>query len=213
MRYAVYPLRLFRMPARTGPTKFELRREATRAELIRLALERLPIKGYAATTIEDIVRGSSLSRGAYYFHFDSKGALFLACLRDRQDRRGDWGEIPLRPELTDLEGAIVALYAMFERVDGEYSLEWPMLQTEFWQTARHEPALAETFHALYQEWVDNLTRFLEHARDRGFVTIDGPLRPIAEVVFAMGQGMDIHRQMYGADGSRYLATLIRALTS
>ncbi|GMA89491.1 hypothetical protein [Homoserinibacter gongjuensis] len=43
---------------RDAPTKFDLRREATRRELLRLGVERFPIKGYAATTVEDIVRDS-----------------------------------------------------------------------------------------------------------------------------------------------------------
>jgi len=199
------------MASRTQPTKFELRREATRAELIRLAHERFPLKGYAATSIEDIVRGSSLSRGAYYFHFASKGDLFLACLEVREQRRGDWPAIALRPELESLEAVLAAIYERLRAVDGAHVLQWPMLQTEFWQTARREPELAERFHVLYGQWIGQLTALLEHLRERGFIGLEGPLGPFAEVVFAMGQGMDIHREMYGADDSRYFAALTGAL--
>lgn len=199
------------MAVRTEPTKFDLRREATRAELIRLALERFPIKGYALTSIEDIVRDSGLSRGAYYFHFESKGDLFLSCLEELEPRRGDIAEIARDPRITSLDEALVEVYQRFRAVDGK--LEWPLLQTEFWQISHNEPELAERFRGLYRRWIEKLTELLEGLRDRGFITVEGPLEPFTEVIFAMGQGMDIHRLMYGADDSRYFDVVLRALRS
>jgi len=199
------------MAARTQPTKFDLRREATRAELIRLGRERFPIRGYAATTIDDVVRGTALSRGAYYFHFTSKGDLFLACLEAREEERAAWPELALDPAIAGLDEAYARVLGAFRAADGEHHLAWPLLQTEFWQSAKHDPELAERFRSLYERRMLALTTALEHLRDRGLVDLAGPLRPVAEVVYALGQGMDVHRELYDADESRFLETVVRAL--
>lgn len=52
--------------------------EATRAALIAAARAVFAEKGYAATTIEDIVRRAVVTRGALYHHFTSKEELFGA---------------------------------------------------------------------------------------------------------------------------------------
>lgn len=54
--------------------------EATRADLLRSGRELFSDRGYAATTIEMIVSGAGLTRGALYHHFDGKADVFRAVL-------------------------------------------------------------------------------------------------------------------------------------
>lgn len=54
----------------------------TRRRILASAARLFSARGYAATSIEDIMRGCDLTRGAFYAHFASKGALYreaLAC--------------------------------------------------------------------------------------------------------------------------------------
>lgn len=53
----------------------------TRARLIAAAREQFERHGYARTTLEQIARSAGLTRGAVYFHFSDKAALFRA-MRD-----------------------------------------------------------------------------------------------------------------------------------
>ncbi len=201
------------MAARTQPTKFDLRREATRAELIRLGIERFPLKGYSSTSIEDIVRDSTLSRGAYYFHFSSKEDLFLACLEARAAARAGWPETALDPGITSIDDAIGVSFERFQELEGPYGLDWAILQTDFSQMARRDPELMRRFHDLHGEWLREFERFIEHCATRGFIELEGPYDEVAAAAMALSQGMSIDRSLYGDDTAslpKMMGRLLRA---
>jgi AcrR family transcriptional regulator len=52
--------------------------EATRSLLIAVARESFTERGYAATSIDDIIQEAGVARGALYHHFSGKEALFRA---------------------------------------------------------------------------------------------------------------------------------------
>jgi AcrR family transcriptional regulator len=52
--------------------------EATRRALLDSAAALFEAKGYAATSVEEVVRGARVTRGALYHHFRSKQELFEA---------------------------------------------------------------------------------------------------------------------------------------
>jgi AcrR family transcriptional regulator len=52
--------------------------EATRQLLVSVARELFTEQGYAATSIEDIIKRAGVARGALYYHFPGKDALFRA---------------------------------------------------------------------------------------------------------------------------------------
>ncbi len=56
------------------------RSETTRAKLLGSALKQFSSRGYQATSVDDICAGAEVSKGAFYHHFESKQALFLALL-------------------------------------------------------------------------------------------------------------------------------------
>ena len=52
--------------------------EATRALLVEVATASFTERGYAATSIDDLIREAGVARGALYHHFSGKEALFRA---------------------------------------------------------------------------------------------------------------------------------------
>lgn len=56
------------------------RSEETRASILDAALRRFSIAGYNAASVDDICNDAGVSKGAFYHHFPSKQALFLALL-------------------------------------------------------------------------------------------------------------------------------------
>jgi AcrR family transcriptional regulator len=52
--------------------------EATRSLLIDIARRNFTERGYAATSIDDVIREAGVARGALYHHFPGKEALFRA---------------------------------------------------------------------------------------------------------------------------------------
>jgi AcrR family transcriptional regulator len=62
------------------------RSEATTAELLDVARRLFAADGYAATSLEDVVRGAGVTKGALYHHFGGKRDLFLAVYEREQQR-------------------------------------------------------------------------------------------------------------------------------
>jgi AcrR family transcriptional regulator len=60
------------------PTLRARQAEATRQLLVDVARDLFAERGYAATSIEDIIKAAGVARGALYHHFDGKDALFRA---------------------------------------------------------------------------------------------------------------------------------------
>jgi AcrR family transcriptional regulator len=66
------------------PTRKAEQSEATRSSLVRVARKLFASRGYANTSIEEIVRRSRVTRGALYYHFEDKQALFRAVCEELQ---------------------------------------------------------------------------------------------------------------------------------
>src|SRR5437764_9758645 len=58
------------------------RSAATTGELVRTARELFATRGFADTSIDDIVSAAGVTRGALYHHFDSKTDVFRAVFED-----------------------------------------------------------------------------------------------------------------------------------
>jgi AcrR family transcriptional regulator len=65
------------------PTQKE-RSDATRARLLAAARQLFAKRGYAATSLGDVVRRARVTKGAFYHHFASKEAIFLAVFEDAE---------------------------------------------------------------------------------------------------------------------------------
>jgi AcrR family transcriptional regulator len=65
------------------PTKAE-QSEATRAKLLKVSRQLFARRGYADTSIEEIVRRAKVTRGALYHHFESKQDVFRGVYEDLQ---------------------------------------------------------------------------------------------------------------------------------
>src|ERR687893_1064543 len=62
------------------------RSEATTSELVEVARRLFAADGYAATSLDDVVRGAGVTKGALYHHFGGKRDLFLAVYEREQQR-------------------------------------------------------------------------------------------------------------------------------
>jgi AcrR family transcriptional regulator len=71
-RSTCYPQRVSVKPLRARQA------EATRSLLVEVARRRFTERGYAATSIDDVIQQAGVARGALYHHFAGKEALFRA---------------------------------------------------------------------------------------------------------------------------------------
>ncbi len=58
----------------------------TRRRILEVAAEAFADRGYAGTSLNDLLRASGVTKGGFYFHYPSKEALALATLRHKQEQ-------------------------------------------------------------------------------------------------------------------------------
>ncbi|MFB6453896.1 TetR family transcriptional regulator [Chitinophaga sp. Hz27] len=56
--------------------------EATRLEILRKAFELIYVKGYQASSIDDILAKTQVTKGAFYYHFKNKEQMGMAIIND-----------------------------------------------------------------------------------------------------------------------------------
>ena len=117
-----------------GPTKKQLQSDSTRRKLIAVARRLFAKKGYSRTSIGDITKGASVTRGALYHHFKDKKEVFQAVFEQVEEElvaRSSAAATESRPEKR-LQAAVGAfLDACLERdvqqvviLDGLSVLGW-----------------------------------------------------------------------------------------
>jgi AcrR family transcriptional regulator len=143
------------------------RSEASRARLLEAAVSCLAERGYAGTTIPEVLRRAGLSNGAMWRHFPSKAALLAAAAVHAEE--SFLASAVRAPSRADRDDAA--------RLDGAVQAIWKFSQTEAFQAviellraSRADPEIRDQLAAVDAAMAAATTRW--------FVAAVGP--PIAE---------------------------------
>lgn len=156
--------------------------EARRAQIVAAAFQCFSEKGYHPTTMDDVVRASGLSKGALYWHFDSKQDVFLAvfdafaaelfaAFRRIADEPG-----PVAPRLRRLGDQIVALL-------GEHGQ-----RLDVWIGFFSHPHARERFASVYRESRELIAGMVRDGIARGEIR-DLPVEGVAAALTAAIEGL------------------------
>jgi AcrR family transcriptional regulator len=85
MARQVNPQDLLRKAARTTTSRRAQYSASTQRALVEVARERFSTNGYAGTSLDEIVAGARVTKGALYHHFSGKQALFEAVFEKVED--------------------------------------------------------------------------------------------------------------------------------
>lgn len=125
------------------------KRAKTRARLVEAALNVFAFGGYEHATVDEIAHAAGLSKGAFYFNFNSKEEVLIHLVRQWADER------------TSLLNAAFA----FERDAGQRlrsmaealstygrGTNWPPLILEFWSQAMRAGEVDRWLRRAYRDW-------------------------------------------------------------
>jgi len=192
------------------PTQVE-RREETRRQILDAAAAAFAKDGYAATSLNDVIRHSELTKGAFYFHFPSKEALALAVIDDLRD---SWSsmvtlavdlEKPATEQARDMAGLVVEAYGGNSHFRALGRLVPELVATR--------PDLAAELQATLFMWIDFIEAIVARGQSEGAFRTDLGAREIAETIFGAFNGVEELSELTsgGADLRERVDTLWRIL--
>lgn len=88
----------------------QARAEATRRRILDSAVDLFSELGYGETGLADVLLRAGVSKGAFYYHFDSKEAVASAIIQEYRNTVTDAARETIDPEGLDLGGVIRATF-------------------------------------------------------------------------------------------------------
>jgi len=130
--------------------------EKRRAQLIEAAMKVISQKGYAKATTEAIARRAGLTKGALYFHFDTKKDIFFAVVKNLSEKHLEIVTRPLASEPNPLKAIEKMIYAGFELVENR-----KYFNLEFWQQANRVKRINAYLEQQHRRFEKTLVAFLK----------------------------------------------------
>jgi AcrR family transcriptional regulator len=180
-------------------------RAQTRATLMAVGREHFIRYGLGGAVAEKIAEDAGYSRGALYSNFDGKEELFLAVIREEQDRRTEAFHSTFKEE----PSAKVRLRKMRDAIaDLVTDPEWIVLRAEFEAGALRDERIRQTFVEVHRKQVrDGGTLIRNLARSS---EIHMGLKPneFIMIILNLSHGLAVTQKILGAElspkGTRHL---------
>jgi AcrR family transcriptional regulator len=159
------------------------RSEETRARIIESAIKLFSNRGYDTASVDDICTEAGISKGAFYHHFESKQALFLALLDSWLQTIDNAIEASKDKTAPETFMQMTEAFPYIFETAGE---GLPMF-LEFWLQASRDKKVWEASIAPYRRYHRYFTSVIKKGVDEGsFVEVSPELASRMIVSTAMG---------------------------
>lgn len=159
------------------------RSEETRSRILEAALKLFSSRGYNKASVDEICTEAGISKGAFYHHFESKQALFLALLDgwlQTIDKAIEASKDKTAPE------TFMEMTEAFPYLFKTAGAGLPMF-LEFWLQASRDQKIWEASIAPYRRYHKYFTSLIKKGIQEGsFVEVDAELASRMIVATAMG---------------------------
>ena len=160
------------------------RSETTRARILDSALKQFALHGFDATSVDDICSGASVSKGAFYHHFESKQSLFLSLL-DSWLKAIDDGLAELyKPTVPE---TLVAMTKILPDILAAASNQLPMF-LEFWLQASRDETVWQASIEPYRHFREYFAKLIEQGAAEGSLKNSDP-QIAGQLILSMAVGI------------------------
>ncbi|MCS7011462.1 MAG: TetR/AcrR family transcriptional regulator [Anaerolineales bacterium] len=161
------------------------RSEATRAQLLEAALRCFALVGYNAASVDGICAEAGFSKGAFYHHFPSKQAVFLALL-DGWLKTIAKGLESLRQ--ATVPETFVAMTSLLPVILASADERLPMF-LEFWLQASRDEKVWEATIAPYRHYQEYFARLVADGVAEGSLKPETDPQAAAQVILSLAVGL------------------------
>jgi TetR/AcrR family transcriptional regulator, transcriptional repressor for nem operon len=161
--------------------------EKTRKKILDGATELFRTKGFGATSVNELLQATGVTKGSLYFHFPGKDDLALAYLRLA-------GEHFMAFLDEGLEGETAAgklesfLYQALAYHRGKGFVGGCLFGNTALETSDSAPAFAQVTSEVFLQWKQKLAAIIAQAQDEGAIHRSRTAENLAEFVIAVLEG-------------------------
>jgi AcrR family transcriptional regulator len=172
------------------------RSEETRARIMDAAVRRFSISGYDAASVDDICAEAGVSKGAFYHHYPTKQAIFLALMQ------GWLGMIDLGLGAVRKDTVPETLVQMTNMLPGVFAAAEDRLPMflEFWLRASRDEKVWKAVIAPYHHYQQVFAKLVEDGISEGSLKPADP-QVAAQVIVSLAVGLVLQGVLepHGAD--------------
>lgn len=194
--------------------KFQLKREATYQQLLEAGMKCFSKKGFASTTLGDIVEQTGHTKGAFYVHFKSKEELFLKVLDYQIQITSGWTDVPkeYNPADTTLAEVItITLTRLGQMLHGVDN--WIIVLADFHQQTKNDPEIQSMLRQKYREWVAGIEQLIVVLQEKGWIDKNKDPALIAKQVISFNEGFTVFSVLFGETDTKVLISGLVKLMS
>lgn len=162
------------------------RSKETRNQILTSAEKLFSQLGYSTASVDDICVDAGVSKGAFYHHFPSKHAVFMALLEDWL-KNIDHQMLHLETQSENVPQALIRMAGMLRFIFHSAGGQLPMF-LEFWAQASRDKQVWQTTIAPYRRYHQWFTRLVEHGLEEGSLQSSNP-QLTAWVILALATGV------------------------
>ncbi|MGH8445787.1 MAG: TetR/AcrR family transcriptional regulator [Solimonas sp.] len=167
--------------------------------------------GYEGVSIGDIAKAAKLSKGALYWHFPGKEALYLDCLKRLHAIFDQYVFDPMRAEADPVHG-ILHVFTGLQKLLQDSRVEKGVAGYWLIPSRPETVTLTDAQRAFEAASIETLRLTLQRADERGQLELSGEADEMARAVIALIEACVVPLRQYSSDEMHgILAVLARTL--